>query len=243
MPALYALMVRRLLPVRFSIVGVARTEGDNDSWRAEMEQAVKEHARDEFRQDVWDELADAMRYIATDFADEGGEDRLEEVIAACEEEKDLGGNRVYYLAVPPPAFPTIVDALGKRKDDRGWTRVIVEKPFGHDLASARALNELLWQHFDEREVPRHQAGDPAEVEEDLRRRVPAQRRVAAALHPDDDPVDAQADRDDPEEDPADHLERRAVTPPHQPVAAGRGVRVVDGRHLSSGLGDGGREPV
>src|SRR4051794_21261783 len=152
MPALYALMIRRLMPPRFSIVGVARTEGDDESWRKEMEQAVKDHGRDEFRPDVWDELADAMRYVAADFADEGGEDKLEQMIAACEKEKDLGGNRVYYLAVPPPAFPTIVEALGKRKDDRGWTRVIVEKPFGHDLASARTLNELLWRHFEENEI-------------------------------------------------------------------------------------------
>ena len=152
MPALYALMIRRLLPPRFAIVGVARTQGTDDSWRSEMKQAVKDNARDEFRQDVWDELAATMRYVSTDFADEGGEDKLEQMIESCEQEQDLGGNRVYYLAVPPAAFPTIVEALGKRKDDRGWTRLIVEKPFGHDLASARELNELLWSHFDEREI-------------------------------------------------------------------------------------------
>jgi len=152
MPALYALMVRRLLPPRFAVVGVARTEGNDETWRAEMEEAVKEHARDEFRQDVWDELAQAMRYVSTDFADEGGEDQLEQMIERCEQEKDLGGNRVYYLAVPPPAFPTIVEALSKRKDNRGWTRLIVEKPFGRDLESARELNRLLWSHFDESEI-------------------------------------------------------------------------------------------
>jgi glucose-6-phosphate 1-dehydrogenase len=152
MPALYALMIRRLLPPRFAIVGVARTEGTDDTWRAEMEQAVKDHARDEFRRDVWDELASLMHYVSIEFADEGGEAALEQTIEACEQEKDLGGNRVYYLAVPPPAFPTIVEALGKRKEHRGWTRVIVEKPFGHDLASARELNKLLWAHFEEREI-------------------------------------------------------------------------------------------
>jgi glucose-6-phosphate 1-dehydrogenase len=152
MPALYALMIRRLLPPRFAIVGVARTEGTDDTWRAEMEQAVKDHARDEFRRDVWDELASLLHYVSIEFADEGGDAALEQTIEACEQEKDLGGNRVYYLAVPPPAFPTIVEALGKRKEHRGWTRVIVEKPFGHDLASARELNKLLWAHFEEREI-------------------------------------------------------------------------------------------
>ncbi len=76
MPALYALALRRLLPSRFAIVGVARTEGSDDAFREDMKQAVQQHARDEFRQDVWDELAAAMHYVATDFADEGGEDAL-----------------------------------------------------------------------------------------------------------------------------------------------------------------------
>src|SRR5205814_791820 len=73
MPALYALMVRRLLPPRYAIVGVARTEGDDDFFREDMKQAVQQHARDEFREEVWDELAENMHYVATDFADEGGE--------------------------------------------------------------------------------------------------------------------------------------------------------------------------
>jgi glucose-6-phosphate 1-dehydrogenase len=152
MPALYALMLRRLMPPRFAIVGVARTEADDDGWRRDMEEAVKKHARDEFRQEVWDELASTMRYVSTDFTDTSGEENLEHVIAECEREQDLGGNRVYYLAVPPQAFPTIVSGLGKRKDRRGWTRLIVEKPFGHDLQSARELNALLWEHFDESEI-------------------------------------------------------------------------------------------
>jgi glucose-6-phosphate 1-dehydrogenase len=152
MPALYALMLRRLLPAKFAIVGVARTEGDDDAFRNDMKQAVQQHARDEFREDVWDELAESMHYVATDFADDGGEERLQELLTRCDEERGLGGNRVYYLAVPPAAFPTIVEALGKRRSAEGWTRLIVEKPFGHDLASAKALNAMLWQHFDEHEI-------------------------------------------------------------------------------------------
>src|SRR5205823_5435552 len=134
MPALYALMLRRLLPTKFAIVGVARTNSDDDAFRNDMKQAVQQHARDELREDVWDELAQNMHYVATDFADEGGENKLQELLTKCDEERGLGGNRVYYLAVPPPAFPTIVEALGKRRSAQGWTRLIVEKPFGHDLA-------------------------------------------------------------------------------------------------------------
>jgi len=153
MPALYALMVRRLLPPRFAIVGVARTEGDDDAFRKDMKEAVQQHARDEFRDDVWNELAANMRYVATDFADEGGEDRLEQLVEQLDQENNLSGNRVYYLAVPPVAFATIVDALGKRRSDaKGWTRLIVEKPFGHDLASARGLNAMLQEHFTEEQI-------------------------------------------------------------------------------------------
>jgi glucose-6-phosphate 1-dehydrogenase len=152
MPALYALMLRRMLPPRFSIVGVARSEGDDDAFRKDMKEAVQKHARDEFREDVWDELAASLHYLATDFADETGENELADLLTSLDKEKDLGGNRVYYLAVPPAAFPTIVDALGKRRTATGWTRLIVEKPFGHDLASAKELNRMLWEHFDEKEI-------------------------------------------------------------------------------------------
>lgn len=152
MPALYALATRRLLPPRFAVVGVARTDGDDDSFRGEMRKAVEQHARDPFRQDVWDELAGSLHYVATDFADAGGEDRLHEAVTKADAEHDLNGNRVFYLAVPPPVFPTIVEALGKRRDGRGWTRLIVEKPFGHDLASARSLTATLHEYFSEEEI-------------------------------------------------------------------------------------------
>jgi glucose-6-phosphate 1-dehydrogenase len=152
MPALYALMLRRLLPARFVIVGVARTEGDDDAFRSDMKDAVQKHARDEFRQDVWDELAQRMHYVATDFADAGGESKLQDLLTKLDKEQELGGNRVYYLAVPPPAFPMIVDTLGKHRTATGWTRLIVEKPFGHDLESARELNHMLYEHFDENEI-------------------------------------------------------------------------------------------
>jgi len=152
MPALYALLMRRLLPERFAIVGVARSEADDESFRADMEQAVRRYARDEFRQDVWDELAASLHYLPTDFADDAGEDRLVERVQQIDEENGLCGNRVYYLAVPPVAYPTIVEALGSRRTHTGWARLIVEKPFGHDLESAKALNAMLLEHFDENEI-------------------------------------------------------------------------------------------
>jgi glucose-6-phosphate 1-dehydrogenase len=152
LPALYALAVRRLLPQRFAIVGVARTESDDDTFRDEMATAVKQHARDPFKQETWDELAAHLHYVATDFADSSGEDKVHDLLGKLDGELELGGNRVFYLAVPPPAFPTIVDALGKRREDRGWTRLVVEKPFGHDLESAQELTAKLREYFREDEI-------------------------------------------------------------------------------------------
>lgn len=151
-PALYSLAFRRLLPERFAVVGTARTEETDEEFKARMKEAVQEFGRDEFRDDVWDTLADGMRYVATDFADEAGEDRLAEVLNELDEERNTGGNRVYYLAIPPSVFGTVVRALGERRSTKGWTRLIVEKPFGHDLSSARELNSAIEEHFEENEV-------------------------------------------------------------------------------------------
>ncbi len=151
-PALYSLAFRRLLPERFAVVGVARTEGSDEQFRDDMKQAVTAHGRDPFRDDVWQSLADGMRWVTTDFADEGGEDRLVEMLNRVDEERGTAGNRVYYLAIPPAAFETVVQAIGKRRGAEGWTRLIVEKPFGHDLASAQELNALLTRDFHEDEI-------------------------------------------------------------------------------------------
>jgi glucose-6-phosphate 1-dehydrogenase len=151
-PALYSLAYRRLLPEKFAVVGVARSEESDDEFRERMERAVREHARDPFREDVWEGLAEGMRYLATDFGDEEGLDRLARCLTGLDEERGTAGNRLYYFAVPPNAIGTLVRALGKRRGTTGWTRLVIEKPFGHDLDSARALNAQLQKHFTENEI-------------------------------------------------------------------------------------------
>jgi glucose-6-phosphate 1-dehydrogenase len=151
-PALYALAFRNMLPSSFGVVGVARTPMSDDEFREKMKQAVLDHARDEFRQDVWDELAEGMHYVATDFADKGGEEQVIQCLNKVDEERGTSGNRVYYLAVPPAAIEAIVVAMGKRRAATGWTRVIVEKPFGQDLESAKHLNAVVTKYFDETEI-------------------------------------------------------------------------------------------
>ncbi len=151
-PALYSLAFRRLLPEQFAVVGVARSEETDDEFRERMKEAVQKHARDEFRDEIWELLANGMRYVATDFSDEAGLDRLAETVNEVDAERSTGGNRVYYLATPPSVFETVVRAVGKRRQAEGWTRLIVEKPFGHDLASARELNSVIEEYFEEHEV-------------------------------------------------------------------------------------------
>ena len=153
-PALYALALRRLLPERFAVVGAARSEGDDDTFRANMRDAIEQYARDEFRSDVWEWLAERMRYASFDFADDAGEDQLVSSLNALDEEYGTSGNRVYYFAVPPNAIATLIRELGERRSrcSPGWVRLIIEKPFGRDLGSARALNAQIQENFVEDEV-------------------------------------------------------------------------------------------
>ena len=152
LPALYSLAYRRLLPESFTVVGAARTEETDDEFRLRMEEAVKEFARDPFRQDVWEPLADGMRYVASDFADDRGQDELAKILTEFDDQRGTLGNHLYYFAVPPTAIPSLVEELGERRTSEGWTRLVIEKPFGWDLGSARELNELLRPHFTEEEI-------------------------------------------------------------------------------------------
>ena len=140
-PALYALAVRDLLPDRFAVVGVARTEMTDDEFRRADEggrAAVRPRRVDE---EIWERLAAGMRYVCDRLRrrrrrGRGSSTRSTELDAASAAPR---GNRVFYLAVPPAAIATIVEQLGDAPRRRaGWTRLIVEKPFGHDLASAPA---------------------------------------------------------------------------------------------------------
>ncbi|MBV8395206.1 MAG: glucose-6-phosphate dehydrogenase [Actinobacteria bacterium] len=152
MPALYALAVRHLLPERFAIVGAARSDMSDDDFRERMKEAVQEFARDDFRQDVWDTLAEGMRYTTLVGSENQDEDSLGRLLDEVDRERATEGNHVYYFAVPPAAIAALVREVAARKSEKGWTRLIIEKPFGHDLDSARALNALLRERFDESEV-------------------------------------------------------------------------------------------
>ena len=134
------------------MLGVARTEGTDDEFREDMKSAVQEHGRDPFREDIWETLAEAMRYLDMDFGDDASWTKVTRTLADMDKNLGTGGNRVYYFAVPPPAIGTLVEEIGKRRAKNGWNRLVIEKPFGHDLESAQELNALLAKEFDESEV-------------------------------------------------------------------------------------------
>src|SRR3954471_24303497 len=112
LPALYALAYRSLLPDKFTILGVARTEQTTEEWRADIEQALRDHARDPFDEKTWEWLSSRMEYAPMEFADDEAEDKMAQQLAKFDEERGTAGNRMYYLAVPPSAIGTIVGELG-----------------------------------------------------------------------------------------------------------------------------------
>ncbi|HET7045619.1 MAG TPA: glucose-6-phosphate dehydrogenase [Gaiellaceae bacterium] len=152
LPALYALAFRGLLPEQFAVVGIARTPESDDDFRARMKEAVQQFSHDPFSDEVWERLAAGMRYVTTDFSQESGFDELGQALHELDETRGTRGNRLYYLAIPPGAFETVVRGIASHRDAGGWMRLIVEKPFGRDLASARELNALLQADYDESEI-------------------------------------------------------------------------------------------
>jgi glucose-6-phosphate 1-dehydrogenase len=152
MPAVYDLANRGLLPPGFSLVGFARRDWADEDFAQVTYQAVKEHARTPFNDIVWQQLSEGVRFVPGEFADDEAFDRLAQTVEQLDEERGTGGNYAFYLSVPPKFFPTVVAQLkrsglsdpGPAADGRRpWRRVVVEKPFGHDLASARELNEIV----------------------------------------------------------------------------------------------------
>ncbi|MCB0907927.1 MAG: glucose-6-phosphate dehydrogenase [Nocardioidaceae bacterium] len=147
MPAIYDLANRGLLPPGFSLVGFARRDWADQDFAQIVHDSVREHARTEFREEVWQQLAEGFRFVPGDFADDAAFDRLRRTIQELDEVRGTGGNHVFYLSIPPRFFGDVVSQLKEHGlvDHRegSWRRVVVEKPFGHDLESARELSAIL----------------------------------------------------------------------------------------------------
>jgi glucose-6-phosphate 1-dehydrogenase len=147
MPAVYDLANRGLLPPGFSFVGFARRDWADEDFAQVTYQAVKEYARTPFRDAVWEQLSEGVRFVSGSFSDDAAFDELAECVHKLDAERGTGGNYAFYLSIPPSQFPTVVQQLKRSglsdSHGRGWRRVVIEKPFGHDLASARELNATL----------------------------------------------------------------------------------------------------
>jgi glucose-6-phosphate 1-dehydrogenase len=157
-PALYNLAQDRLIPAEFAVIGTSRTAMSDEEFRARMREDVAEHGADRtVDETVWESFSRGLFYLQGDFGDAAAYSRLKEALERVDKERGTAGNRIFYLATAPQFFGTIAEQLGQAglaHSEKGWTRLIVEKPFGHDLESARALNAELAAVFHEEQVYR-----------------------------------------------------------------------------------------
>ncbi|WP_433002876.1 glucose-6-phosphate dehydrogenase [Kribbella sp. CA-294648] len=151
MPAVYDLANRGLLPPGFALVGFARRDFSNQDFAQIVHDSVKEHARTPFREEVWQQLAEGFRFVPGDLTDDEAFKKLRETVDELDVNRGTGGNHAFYLSIPPGLFPQVVQQLnehGLTKETPGsWRRVVIEKPFGHDLKSARELNRVVESVF------------------------------------------------------------------------------------------------
>lgn len=151
MPAVYDLANRGLLPPGFGLVGFARRDWEDQDFEKEVHDAVKQYARTPFDEDVWRQLKQGIRFVQGEFDDAAAFDRLKETLADLDSSRGTNGNHAFYLSIPPKSFPLVTEQLrrsGLAEQAPGqWRRVVIEKPFGHDLASARELNDVVESVF------------------------------------------------------------------------------------------------
>ena len=153
-PALYSLIVKGFLPPEARIVGVARSPFTDDAFRAQMHDKVKEFS-EHFEEAKWTEFAARLHYVGTDLTAPNGVKPLADWFEKYE--GSGGGQRLFYLSVAPELYPQLATTLGEasfNKEKGGFRRLVIEKPFGHDLASAKELNETLHKHWREDQLYR-----------------------------------------------------------------------------------------
>jgi glucose-6-phosphate 1-dehydrogenase len=151
MPAVYDLMHRGLLPPGFALVGFARRDWDDQDFGQIVHDAVQQYARTPFDEAVWQQLLAGVRFVQGSFDDDEAFDRLAGVVDELDRERGTRGNHAFYLSIPPASFPVVCKQLARsglsEQRDGSWRRVVIEKPFGHDLRSARELNDVVESVF------------------------------------------------------------------------------------------------
>ncbi|HVG08336.1 MAG TPA: glucose-6-phosphate dehydrogenase [Thermoanaerobaculia bacterium] len=157
-PAIHNLATNHLLPQDFAVIGVARTEMTDEDFRNKIRDEMKEFATGELEDQVVEWLLPRLSYVAGEFNDPATFEKLRERLQEADEKWKTQGCYLFYLAVPPSQFCPVVQRLGERdlvtERDGKWRRVVIEKPFGHDLESARALNRDITKVLDEKQIYR-----------------------------------------------------------------------------------------
>ncbi|HWJ85620.1 MAG TPA: glucose-6-phosphate dehydrogenase, partial [Cellulomonas sp.] len=151
MPAVYDLTNRGLLPPGFALTGFARRDWADQDFAEIVHDSVKEHARTPFREATWRQLSEGIRFVQGTFDDDDAFDRLRNTVEELDVNRGTGGNHAFYLSIPPSAFPVVCKQLARsglsQPAEDTWRRVVIEKPFGHDLASARELQDIVSSVF------------------------------------------------------------------------------------------------
>jgi len=158
-PALYRLTQERLLPAEFAIVGFARSPMSHEDFRAKMKDAILTYSEAKrIDEAVWDSFAKGIFYVAGDVNNAESYRQISELLDQIDHDRATAGNRVFYLSTSPTLYAEAIQQLGTaglaKPEGKGWTRIIIEKPFGHDLASAKELNVEVAKVFDEEQVYR-----------------------------------------------------------------------------------------
>ncbi len=147
MPAIYDLANRGLLPPGFSLVGFARRDWATQDFGQVVHDAVRQHSRTPFSEDVWRNLSEGFRFVPGTFDDPAAFDLLAETVAELDRDRGTGGNHAFYLSIPPSFFAQVCEQLERcgltKPEGDSWRRVIIEKPFGHDLKSAQELGAIV----------------------------------------------------------------------------------------------------
>lgn len=150
-PAVYDLANRGLLPPGFALTGFGRRDWSDDDFAQYARESVEAFCRTKFRESVWLDLARGLRFVQGTFDDPEAFERLSQTVAELDESRGTGGNHAFYLSVPPSAFPVVCRQLARSGLSSSvadaWRRVVIEKPFGHDLESAQELNEVVSEVF------------------------------------------------------------------------------------------------
>jgi glucose-6-phosphate 1-dehydrogenase len=159
LPAVYSLRLHGVLPNDFAVVGVSRSEYTDDEFRAYCKEQLDQFAPPDQKPQgaMWDDFAKRLSYVCTEFDDHKGYGSLAKQLKKNDEDLGTKGNRLFYLSTPPSVFPTIIEFLKEadlNQQQEGWARIIIEKPFGTDLTSARALQSAVDQVFPESKVYR-----------------------------------------------------------------------------------------